>query len=123
MLRTLLGSISSNRRPYTSYTLYQRGLIYKIVASRITSYRINKSCEISTFIVRFIVSNVLIRYVDDSKSRSNRSKKLIIRNKRHILQIVQQESRIIYKNLITKSEIDVSYDIIYRLLKEASIIN
>ncbi len=123
MLRTSLGSISSNRRPHTSYTPYQRELIHETIALGITSYRINKSCEISTFIVRFIVFNALIRHVDDSKPRFDRSKKLIIRDKRHILRIVRRESRITYKNLITKNEIDVSHDIVYRLLKETNIIN
>jgi len=36
---------------------------------------------------------------------------------------VRRESRITYKDLIAKSEVAVSHNIIYRLLKEAGIIN
>jgi len=123
MLRTSLGSISSNRRSYTSCTSYQRGLIYGAVASEITLYRIYKFYGIAEFTTRSIVFNVLICYVGDFKPRSSRPKKLIVRNKRHILRIVRQEPRITYQNLIAKSGVDVSHNTVYCLLKETNIIN
>jgi len=123
MLRTSLGSISSNRRPHTQYSPYQRGLIHEVVVARVTSYRIEKFYEIAQSIIRSIVSNALIRHIDDSKPRSNRPKKLIVRDEQHILRIARREPRITYKDLIAKSEVAVSHNTIYRLLKEAGIIN
>ena len=123
MLRTSLGSISSNKRPHTQYSSYQRGLIHGVVAAGVTSYRIEKFYKIAQFTIKFIVSNVLIRHIDDSKPRSNRPKKLIVRDEQHILRIARREPRITYKDLIAKSEVAVSHNTIYRLLKEAGIIN
>jgi len=123
MLRTSLGSISSNRRPHTQYSPYQRGLIHGVVVARVTPYRIEKFYKIAQSTTRFIVSNVLMRHIGDSKSRSSRPKKLIVRDERHILRIARRESRITYKNLIAKSEVAIPHNTIYRLLKEAGIIN
>jgi len=123
MLRTPLGSISSNRRPHTQYSSYQRELIHEVVAARVTSYRIEKFYKIAQFIIKSIVSNALIRHTGDSKSRFDRSKKLIVRDERHILRIARREPRITYKDLIAKSEVAISHNTIYRLLKEAGIIN
>jgi len=51
MLRTSLGSISSNRRSHTQYSSYQRGLIHEAVAAGVTSYRIEKFYEIAQFTI------------------------------------------------------------------------
>jgi len=69
------------------------------------------------------VFNVLIRYNDKFKSRSYRLNKLIIHDERHILRIVRRDFKITYKNLVEKSNVFVSHDTLYRLLKEESIIN
>jgi len=123
MIRTSLSSISSNRCRYSEYTSYQRGLVAKIIANKARSCQLQKIFEISRHIIKIIVENVLVRYNDEFKSHSRRSKKLSIRNKRHILRIVQQNFKIIYKNLAKKTSVSVSHNTLYRLLKEKSIIN
>jgi len=84
---------------------------------------ITKEFKLSRHIIRIIVENVLVRYNDVFKLRSKRLKKLSIRNKRHILRIVRQNSKIIYTNLVEKIDVFVSHNTLYRLLKEKNIIN
>jgi len=123
MMRTSLASIFGNRNRYHEYTPFQRGVIARVVSHGATPHRINKLYEIPISSIKTIVSNALIRHNDDSKSRSKRSRKLTIRDERHILKIVRQNLKITYKALAKKSRVFVSHDTLYRLLKEESIIN
>jgi len=123
MLRYSLISIFGNHRRNIEYTSYQRGLVVEVIASRLTFNRIRKHYRISKSSTTRIVQNALVCYIDDSKSRSRRPKKLSIRNKRHILRIVRLNFKIIYKDLAKKADVSVLYDTLYRLLKEKNIIN
>ena len=123
MLRNSLSSISSNRRVRRQHNIYERGIICGAVASGVTFYRIQKNYGMPESFIRSIVFNVLIRHNLDFKPRSERLKKLIIRDEQHILRIIRRDSKIIYKNLIAEIEVHVSHDIIYHILKEKEIIN
>lgn len=70
-----------------------------------------------------VCRNALIRHTGDLKPRSGRPRKLTVRDERHILRIARREPRITYRDLIAKSGVAVSHDTIYRLLREAGIIN
>jgi len=122
-MRTSLASISNNRNRYHEYSSFQRDVIARVVSYGVTSHRINKLYKILLSFIKIIIFNVLICYNDDSKSRSRRSKKLSIRNRRHILRIVRLNLKIIYKNLVAKIDVFVSHDTLYRMLKEKNIIN
>ena len=123
MLRNPLSSISSNRQVRRQYNTYKRRLICEAVASRITSYRIQKNYGVPEFFIKSIVSNALIRHNPDFKPRSERPRKLTIRDERHILRIIRRDLKITYKNLIVEAGVHVNHDIIYRMLKEEGIIN
>ncbi len=123
MMRTSLASISGNRNRYYEYSSFQRDVIARVVSHEVISYRINKLYRIPLSSIKIIVFNALICYNDNSKLRSKKSKKLSIRNRRHILRIVRLNFKIIYKNLVAKINIFVSHNTLYRILKEKSIIN
>jgi len=123
MMRTPLASISNNRNRYHECTSFQRGVIARAVDHEATPHRINKLYKIPISSIKIIVSNALIRYNDDFKSRSRRPRKLTIRDERHILKIVRQNLKITYKALAKKSRVSISHDTLYRLLKEEDIIN
>jgi transposase len=123
MIRTSLSSIFGNRRRYSKYTSYQRGLVAEAITYKARSCQLQKSFGLSRHITRIIVENVLVRYNDVFKLRSKRPKKLSIRNKRHILRIVRRDPKITYKNLVKKADVFVSHDTLYQLLKEEGIIN
>ena len=123
MLRNPLSSISSNRQVRRQYNTYERGLICGAVASGVTPYRIQKNYGVPESSTRSIVSNALIRHNPDFKPRSERPRKLTIRDERHILRIIRRDPKITYKNLIAEAGVQVSHDTIYRMLKEEGITN
>lgn len=123
MMRTPLASISGNRNRYHEYTSFQRGVIAGVVGHGATPHRINKLYKIPISSIKTIVSNALIRHNDNSKLRSGRSRKLTVRDGRHILKIVRQNPKITYKALAKKFEMSVSHNTLYRLLKEKDVDN
>jgi len=123
MIRISLSSISGNHRRHSEYTPYQRGLVARAITYEARPCQLQKSFGVSRHITRTIVENVLVRHNDESKLRSRRPKKLSIRDERHILRIVRRDLKITYKNLAKKTNVSVSHDTLYRLLKEEGIIN
>jgi len=123
MIRSPLGSISSNRVHKHEYIFYQRELIHGAISGDLTSSKVQRLYEIPKSLVRDICNAVVWQYHDQSKSRLERPKKLLLLDKRHIIRVVRLDSKIIYRNLFTKTRIDVFAKIVYRLLKEKNIIN
>ena len=123
MLRSSLAIIFSNRRYKIEYNLYQREIIVEIIDENVTFETIQKTHEISKSIAQVIVKNVKINNDDQFVSRFDRSKFLFIRDQKYILRIARRNSKIIYAKLVEQVEIICNHDIIYRLLKEKSIIN
>ena len=123
MLRIPLASISLNRRRNTQYTPFQKGIIIGAIGGGLTSSRIQKQYRVLESSVRYILQNHLNDDDDEAKPRSDAPKKLRIRDKRHIIRIVRRNPKIIYRNLIKQTEMDVCNKIIQRLLKEKNIIN
>jgi len=123
MIRSPLGPISSNRVHKQEYTLYQRGLIHGAISGDLTPSKVQRLHGISKSFVRGICNVVVWQHHDQSKSRLGRSKKLSLRDERHVIKIVRLDSKITYKNLLTKTRINVFTKIIYRILKEEGIIN
>jgi len=123
MIRNPLGSISSNRVHKQEYTPYQRELIYGAISGDLTPSKVQRLHGILESFVRDICNVVVWQHHDQSKPRLERPKKLSLRDERHVIKIVRLDSKIIYKNLLTKMEINVFTKIIYRILKEEGIIN
>jgi transposase len=123
MIRSPLGSISSNRVHKHEYTSYQRGLIHEAISGGLTLSKVQRLYGIPESTVRGICNAAVWQRHDQSKSCSGRPKKLSLRNKRHVIRIVRLDPKIIYKNLLAKTGIDVSAKTVYRLLKEKGITN
>ncbi len=123
MIRSPLGPISSNRVHKQKYTLYQKGLIHGAISDDLTPSKVQRLHGILESFVRGICNVVVWQHHDQSKPRLERPKKLSLRDERHVIRIVRLDSKIIYKNLLTKTGINVSTKTIYRILKEKSITN
>ena len=123
MNRTSLSSISDNHRRHHQYTLYQKELICEIIDDELTSSRIEKQYRVSKSFVRYVLFIHKSQLTKISNLRSDRLKVLTTRKQRHIIRIARRDLRIIYKNLKIQVEVDCFINIIYRLLKEKSLIN
>ncbi len=123
MIRSPLGSISSNRVHKQEYTPYQRELIYGTISDDLTPSKVQRLHGILESFVRDICNVVVWQHHDQFKPRLGRSKKLLLRDERHVIRIVRLDSKIIYKNLLTKTRVNVFTKTIYRILKEKNIIN
>ena len=123
MNRTPLGSISGNHHRHHQYTLYQKGLICGAIDGGLTPSRIEKQYRVPESSVRYVLSTHKSQPTGVSNPRSDRLKMLTTRKQTHIIRIARRNLRIIYKNLKIQIEVDCFIDIIYRLLKEKSIIN
>jgi len=123
MIRSPLDPISSNRVHKQEYTLYQRGLIHEAISGGLTPSKVQRLHGILESSVRGICNAIVWQHHDQSKPRLGRSKKLSLRDERYVIKIVRLDSKIIYKNLLTKTRVNVSTKTIYRILKEKGIIN
>jgi len=123
MIRSPLDPISSNRVHKHEYTPYQRGLIHEAISGGLTPSKVQRLYGISESSVRDICNAAVWQHHGQSKSRSGRPKKLSLRDERHIIRVVRLDPKITYRNLLTKTGIDVSAKTVYRLLKEKGITN
>jgi len=123
MIGSPLDPISSNRVHKQEYTTYQRGLIHEEISGGLTPSKVQRLHGISKSSVRGICNAVVWQHHDESIRRSGRPKKLSLRDERHIIRVVRLDPKIIYKNLLARTRIDIFAKIVYRLLKEKGIIN
>jgi len=123
MIRSPLGPISSNRVHKQEYTPYQRELIHEAISGDLTPSKVQRLHGISKSLVRGICNVVVWQHHDESIRRSRRPKKLSLRDERHIIRVVRLDSKIIYKNLLARTRVDIFAKIVYHLLKEERITN
>jgi hypothetical protein len=123
MIRNSLGPISSNRVHKQEYISYQKELIHGTISGDLTPSKVQRLHKILESFVRGICNVVVWQHHDQSKPRLERFKKLSLRDERHVIRIVRLDLKITYKNLLTKTRVNVSTKIIYRILKEKNIIN
>jgi transposase len=73
--------------------------------------------------VRGICNAVVWQHHGQSKPRSGHPKKFSLRDERHVIRVVRLDPKIIYRNLLAKTGVNVSVKTVYRLLKEEGITN
>ena len=123
MPRTSLASISVNHTSLHELSSYQRGLVVEAASVEASVAKISETTNVSWFIVKDIILHASIRNNGVSKSRFDRSKLLSTRDERHLIRIARLQSKISYRELIEKADVECHRKIVYRLLKEYDLIN
>lgn len=123
MPRTLLTSISENRRRRPKLTLYKRGKIIRKYNTKVTRQNINHILETPKSTIDYTIDQASKRSYSKSRPRINRPPKLSNRDKRYLIRVTRIDSRITYTCLKLQYRLDCSTNIIYRVLKEYNLTN
>ena len=123
MPRVPLGSISSNLVDNKELKPYARGIIKGKTTAGQTPTQIAADLKLSRRTIRTTLARDTERDQGTTKPRSGRPKSFTLRDERTILRMARIDPKQTYRDLIEKSGVDCSRKTVYRILRDAGIIN
>ena len=123
MQRISLSTIIDNRNRKTELNSYKRKLIIEANSLNVDATEMQKFYEIPESTIKIIIRRISQRNNDANKPRFEKPSKMRFRDKRYIIKIARNESKINYTDFILRAKIQCNRFIVYRILKNYELIN